>query len=65
MVTELENELVFALLVDKKHSGEANSENALALIGKIKAVLQPSSVTKKEAEINAPATGKSVAFFSH
>ena len=51
LVTELENELVFALLVEEKPTTEnINFENALALIDKIKAAIQPISVIKRERE---------------
>jgi hypothetical protein len=49
VITELENDLVFALLVEKKtvENEKINSENAIALIGKIKTVLQSNLGHKK------------------
>jgi hypothetical protein len=64
LVTELENELVFALLVEKKHLEAVNSEKALALIDKIKAALQSNLIFKREKETNMLA-GKKAIFFSH
>lgn len=64
LVTELENELVFALLIEKKHPEAINYENALALIDKIKAALKPNSVTNGERETNSSA-GKKASFVSH
>lgn len=64
LVTELENELVFALLVEKKTTENIKSENALALIDKIKAALLPNSVNEKEREAKM-SSGKRLNFFSH
>ncbi len=64
LVTELENELVFALLVEKKAVEMINSEHALALIDKIKAALQPNSINEREKETKMLA-GKRLNFFSH
>jgi hypothetical protein len=64
LVNELENELVFALLIEKKTFDEINSANALALIDKIKSVLEQNSVDEKERETK-PSAGKSSSFFSH
>jgi hypothetical protein len=63
LVTELENELVYALLVEQKSAAAINSENALILIDKVKAALQPGSVNEKEKPANLPA-GKRLNFFS-
>ncbi len=64
LVNELENELVFALLVEKKHIEKINSENALALIAKIKTILQSTSVNERLREpLISPK--KNVNFFSH
>ncbi|MDQ3322149.1 MAG: hypothetical protein M3525_06935 [Acidobacteriota bacterium] len=55
LVNELENELVFALLIEKKHVEKINSENALALIAKIKMVLQSIAADERLREpLNLP-----------
>lgn len=64
LVTELENELVFALLVEKKSVESANPAKALALIDKIKAALLPNSVKEKERKTKMGAE-KKLNFFSH
>ncbi len=64
LVTELENELVHALLVEKKHPETINHEIVLVLIDNIKAALQPDSVTKKVTETNMP-VGKRANLSSH
>ncbi|HXG83080.1 MAG TPA: hypothetical protein VNI84_03540 [Pyrinomonadaceae bacterium] len=46
-MNELENELVFALLIEKKQVEKINSENALALIAKIKTILQSISADER------------------
>ncbi len=64
LVNELENELVFALLVEKKHVEKINSENALALIAKVKTLLQSISADERLREpLIFPI--KSANFFSH
>lgn len=64
LVNELENELVFALLVEKKHIEKVNPKNALALIDKIKMVLQSISVDERLREpLISPE--KSANFFSY
>lgn len=60
---ELSSELAVAFLVEKKYAEKASSSDILALIGKIKEVLQPlsakencgenSSVSKKAAQFAA------------
>lgn len=64
LVTELENELVYALLVEKKHPEQLDREIALVLIDNIKAALQPDSVTNKATETNL-SVGKKVDLLSH
>ena len=64
LVTELENELVLALLVEQKPAATVNSENALILIDKVKAALRPNSANAKEKQANL-GTGKRLKFFSH
>lgn len=41
---ELSSEIALAFLVEKKYAGKVNSSDVLALIGKIKEVLQPLSI---------------------
>ena len=62
IVTELENELVNALLVEKKLAEKINTEHAVALIDKVKSVLQPNSVADRETKLP---TGKAAKLFSH
>jgi len=52
LVTELENEIVYALLVEKKYSKPVNHDKILVLIDNIKAALQPLTVTKQARETN-------------
>jgi hypothetical protein len=44
LVNELSSELALAFLVEKKHAEKVNTSDVLALIDKIKEVLQPISV---------------------
>ncbi|HXH70346.1 MAG TPA: hypothetical protein VNI60_08460 [Pyrinomonadaceae bacterium] len=44
LVDELSSELALAFLVEKKHAGKVNTSDVIALIGRIKEVLQPISV---------------------
>jgi len=64
LVNELENELVVALLVEKKHPREINNERALALIDKIKFALESNSANKREKDINV-SPEKRLSFFSN
>lgn len=64
LITELENELVFALLVENKHPNPLNPQSTLVLIDNIKSALQPDSVTKKTTETNM-SVGKRANFSSH
>jgi len=64
LVNELENELVLTLLVEKKHIEKINSENALALIAKIRMILQSISADERLRE-SLILPKKSANFFSH
>lgn len=44
---ELGSELALAFLVEKKYADKMNSSDILALIGKVKEVLQPLSAKEK------------------
>ena len=46
LVNELSNELVLAFLVEKKHAEKLNTNDVLALIGRVKEVLLPLSADK-------------------
>lgn len=43
LVNELSSELALAFLVEKKHAEKLNTNDALALIGRVKEVLLPLS----------------------
>jgi hypothetical protein len=62
IVIELENELVNALLVEKKMAEKINIEQSVALIDKVTSVLQPNSVVDRETKLPA---GKAVKLSSH
>lgn len=46
LVNELSGELALAFLVEKKHAEKLNTNDALALIGRVKEVLLPLSSEK-------------------
>lgn len=48
---ELGSELALAFLVEKKYAGKINPNDILALIGKIREVLQPLSVKENSDEL--------------
>ncbi|MBA3633932.1 MAG: hypothetical protein H0W58_14160 [Acidobacteria bacterium] len=50
LINELSNELALAFLVEKKYAEKVNTSDVLALIGKIKEVLQPLSAKKNYGE---------------
>ncbi|MCA1623991.1 MAG: hypothetical protein LC768_08105 [Acidobacteria bacterium] len=58
LVDELGNDLALAFLVEKKHTEKLNSTEILALIEKVKRVLQPISLKEKTKEMSliAPKT---------
>jgi hypothetical protein len=53
VVTEIENELVNALLVEKRLAEKINFEHAVALIDKVKLVLERNSVVDRETTLPA------------
>ncbi len=61
---ELSSELAVAFLVEKKYSEKANSSDILALIGKIKEVLQPLSV-KENCDEKLSESEKTLQFVAH
>ncbi len=58
---ELSSELALAFLVEKKYAEKINSSDVLALIGKIKEVLQPLSA-KENGNENLLTSEKTVQF---
>ncbi len=46
LVNELSSELALAFLVEKKHAEKLNTNDVLALIGRVKEVLLPLSAEK-------------------
>lgn len=50
LIDELESEIAVAFLVEKKYSDKVNSNEVLALIGKVKKVLEPTSLEKRSNE---------------
>ena len=50
LLNELENDLALAFLVEKKHTGKIDSQDARALIAKVKKVLQTVSFKEESAE---------------
>jgi hypothetical protein len=54
LVNELGNELALAFLVEGKHADKIDSENALALIDKVKEALQSTPNKEREAVLSAP-----------
>jgi hypothetical protein len=64
ILNELGNDLAFAFLVEKKHGAKIDSKSALALIERVRKVLQP--VSKEEKTSGKIAISeKSVGFSSH
>ena len=61
---ELSSELALAFLVEKKYTERLNSTDVLALIGKIKEVLQPLSA-KEEGGKQLSSSEKIAKFISH
>lgn len=61
---ELSSELAVAFLVEKKYAEKANSSDILALIGKIKEVLQPLSV-KENCGKKLSESEKTLQFVAH
>lgn len=61
---ELSSELALAFLVEKKYAEKINSSDVLALIGKIKEVLQPLSA-KEEISEQSLNPEKTAQFASH
>ncbi len=61
---ELSSELAVAFLVEKKYAEKANSSDILALIGKIKEVLQPLSVKENCGE-KLSESEKTLQFVAH
>ncbi|CAN5364462.1 hypothetical protein BH20ACI1_BH20ACI1_01670 [soil metagenome] len=61
---ELSSELALAFLVEKKYAEKINSSDVLALIGKIKEVLQPLSA-KEECGEQLLSSEKTAQFTAH
>ena len=64
LVNELENELVVALLVEKKHFEKFDYENARTLIADVKKILQTVSADARMRD-RSVSTGKYKNFFAH
>lgn len=54
LVNELSSELALAFLVEKKHAEKLNTNQVLALIGRVKEVLLPLSAEKSVDTIALP-----------
>ncbi len=50
LLNELGNDLALAFLVEKKHTAKIGAKEAMALIAKVKRVLQPVSVDPETRE---------------
>ncbi len=64
LLNEISNELALAFLVEKKHAEKVNTSDVLALIGKIKEVLQPLSVKENCGE-KLSESEKTLQFVAH
>lgn len=64
LVNELSGELALAFLVEKKHAEKLNTNDALALIGRVKEILLPLSAEQSaDKVVLSPAI--SAKMFSH
>jgi hypothetical protein len=64
ILNELGNDLALAFLVEKKHGAKIDSKSALALIERVKKVLQPVS-NEEQTSAKGVISEKSVGFSSH
>ena len=65
LVNELENDLVWAFLIEKQHSEKIDSKEVVALVDRVREVLQPLSTEEEQLAENFMTTTPTENFLPH